>query len=77
MTPRVASRKLRAVEAPDPDCLRCKNYFVTYEASWPHGCRVFEFKSKQLPAGLVRESSGRPCKAFAARPGPTDDGEPA
>ena len=59
------------METRDPDCLRCQNYFVTYEATWPHGCRVFEFKSKTLPAHVVRRSSGEACAAFAARPTPS------
>ena len=57
------------METPSPDCRRCAHYYVTHEASWPHGCRAFELKSKRLPALVVEESSGAPCRAFEERGG--------
>jgi hypothetical protein len=72
LTPRPASRKLPPGENRDPDCLRCRHHFITHEADWPHGCRAFEFKSRALPARVVRESSGAPCEAFEARPAPPE-----
>ena len=67
--------KLPGVDSPDPDCRRCAHYYVTYEASWPHGCRAFELKSARLPQLVVRESSGAACQAFAQR-GVTERGGP-
>lgn len=66
------ARTLGGVSDEDPDCLRCRHHYVTYEADWPHGCRAFALKSRLMPAGVVRESSGRPCQAFEARPRPED-----
>jgi hypothetical protein len=59
-----------AVPEQDPDCQRCLHHYITYEPTWPHGCRAFDFKSKQLPALLVRQNSGQPCGAFESRPSP-------
>jgi len=55
---------------PHPDCLACRHYFVTYEPSFPHGCRAFAIRTKRLPADEVRLSSGRDCLAFERRPPP-------
>lgn len=61
---------------PEPDCLRCRHYYVTYETSWPHGCRAFDFKSARLPRMVVAESSGKRCEVFEARPGPGGESPP-
>jgi hypothetical protein len=58
------------VDLPPPDCRLCAHYYVTHEASWPHGCRAFELKSRRLPCLVVRESSGAECRAFTAREDP-------
>jgi hypothetical protein len=51
------------------DCLRCKFYFVTYDAHKPHGCRALGFKSRQMPGAVVLEaSSGVPCLKFQNKP---------
>jgi len=50
--------------APAPDCLRCRAYYVTHEASRPHGCRSFGFQSARLPRDEVRLSSGAECALF-------------
>ncbi|MEJ2373223.1 MAG: uracil-DNA glycosylase [Sulfurimonas sp.] len=46
------------------NCRKCKYYFVTWEASQPHGCKAYGFKSKQLPSQVVFSSSGRECSLF-------------
>lgn len=51
-----------------PDCARCRHYFVTHEASFPHGCRAFGIKAKRPPSIQVEEASGKPCEAFERRP---------
>ncbi len=49
---------------PAPDCFRCRAYYVTYDASLPHGCRSFGFQSVRLPRDEVRLSSGAECAAY-------------
>ncbi|PHS58138.1 MAG: uracil-DNA glycosylase [Sulfurimonas sp.] len=46
------------------NCRRCENYFVTWEAKQPHGCRAYGFKSPQLPSIVVYQSSGFDCSKF-------------
>ena len=40
------------------DCHRCVNYFVTWDAQFPHGCRAMGFKSYQSPIATVRNAMG-------------------
>lgn len=49
------------------DCMKCKHYYVTWEPSFPRGCRLFQFKSKQLPCDVVFSSTGQPCQQFEKR----------
>lgn len=46
------------------NCLKCKNYYVTWEAAFPRGCRLFGFKSKQMPSVLVMQATGIQCKNY-------------
>lgn len=45
-------------------CQKCKFYFVTWEKNKPHGCKAFNFKSKQIPSMAVFQSSGSPCSMY-------------
>jgi hypothetical protein len=47
---------------PRIDCRRCKHYYITWDTHFPHGCRLFGFKSKTLPSMTVREATGAPCE---------------
>ncbi|RAV18940.1 uracil-DNA glycosylase [Paenibacillus contaminans] len=46
------------------DCMKCRYYYVTWDKSFPRGCKFFNFKSAQMPAIVVRQSSGTPCLKF-------------
>ncbi|MDR2140610.1 MAG: uracil-DNA glycosylase [Deltaproteobacteria bacterium] len=60
--------------APPPErpaqrnCRLCRHYFITWEASVPHGCRAMGFKSKYLPYIQVFRISGQNCQLFSPRP---------
>jgi hypothetical protein len=54
-----------------PDCMQCRHFFITHEAAHPRGCRAYGFKSRRLPAMVVLESSGQPCRLFCLRDGKT------
>ncbi len=58
------------MNSPDPDCLKCRHYFVTYEPACPRGCRLFGVKSEELPCRVVRAASGEACPAFEPRSRP-------
>jgi hypothetical protein len=46
------------------NCMRCKYYYITYDARMPYGCKLFGFKGRQLPSVSVYQSSGKPCQGF-------------
>ncbi|MHB9116646.1 MAG: hypothetical protein ACYC2R_00010 [Burkholderiales bacterium] len=63
MTDTLAAPRPRA----EPNCLECKHYYITWDSSFPCGCRALGFKSRQLPCQEVLRASGEPCLAFEAR----------
>ena len=50
-------------------CLKCEYYHITWQSGHRHGCKLFGFKSKQLPSDAVYESSGMPCHGFKEKAG--------
>lgn len=46
------------------NCIKCINYFVTWEPQRPRGCKFFGFKSYVMPSQVVRKASGKPCEGF-------------
>jgi hypothetical protein len=49
----------------NPTCHKCIHYFVTWQVSFPHGCRAMGFKSRHLPIIDVRRATqGKNCLAF-------------
>jgi len=49
------------------NCVTCAHYYVTWDKSFPRGCRLFEFKTSKLPSQLVRESTGDHCKNYVEK----------
>jgi len=49
------------------NCRKCQHYFVTWEASQPHGCKAYGFKSKQIPSMVVFKSSSQDCMMFVQK----------
>lgn len=45
-------------------CRMCRYFFITWNASFPYGCKAYGFKSKQIPDLFVFQSSGAKCKCF-------------
>jgi len=48
-------------------CSDCAHYFITYNPTFPHGCRAVGFKSKVLPDRAVAAHSELPCQFFTAK----------
>ncbi|OLN24210.1 uracil-DNA glycosylase [Domibacillus antri] len=53
----------------EPNCLKCRHFYVTWDPAAPRGCRGYGFKTKQVPSIVVRGSSGHPCYKFSAKAG--------
>lgn len=49
---------------PKVNCRECRHYYITFDANAPYGCRVYGFKSKQVPSVAVYQSSGMHCTLF-------------
>ena len=46
------------------NCFQCKYFAITWEPRFPRACRLFGFKTTQMPSTAVLRSSGSPCKGF-------------
>ena len=47
--------------------MKCMHHFITYDPSFPYGCRALNFKSRTLPHLEVRAASGMDCQMFRPR----------
>jgi hypothetical protein len=48
-----------------PNCHNCISYYVTWDPAFPHGCKLFGFKSKnRLPSLSVYQATGNHCPFF-------------
>jgi len=54
-------------ESERPECLKCRHYYVTWQPSFPYGCRAFGFKSKIAPCLEVYSASQKQCLKFEPR----------
>jgi len=50
------------------NCRRCKHYYVTWDESFPQGCRLYGVKSRQAPSLAVRDATGAACQFWELRP---------
>jgi hypothetical protein len=57
----------------NPDCFRCKHFYVTWKESAPRGCKFFGFKTKNIPSVEVARISGHPCLSFEDKKSPKSD----
>jgi len=49
-------------------CHQCIHYYVTWDPQFPHGCRIMEFKSQQMPNIEVRRTMhGKGCLLFEVK----------
>lgn len=49
------------------NCLQCRHYYITHDAGFMHGCRMFQMKSQRLPMLEVIAASGKVCEGFAEK----------
>ena len=51
------------------NCYKCVSYYVTWDPSFPHGCKKFEFKIRdELPSLGVYKANGVHCISFEKNP---------
>lgn len=44
--------------------MKCVNYYVTWDKSFPNGCKAYGFKTKHMPSVDVFTSSGIECQLY-------------
>ena len=49
------------------NCYKCLYYYVTWDPSFPKGCKVYGFKSMNMPHIVVKQSTGSPCCKFTPK----------
>ena len=47
-----------------PNCLKCTHFYITWDLSFPKGCKMFGIKTVQLPSWEVRKNTGKNCPSF-------------
>jgi len=58
-------------------CHRCRHYYVSWNPSYPHGCRAFQMVTRMLPSLAVIRESGSPCLYEERKPDPSKAPESA
>jgi hypothetical protein len=51
-----------------PDCWKCQYFAVSWDPKLPYLCKLFGFKSRNLPALEVIRADGKPCEGFVPKP---------
>lgn len=52
----------------DPvQCLRCIHYYSTHDPALPRGCKLYGFKTQNIPAIVVKKETGSDCLGFELR----------
>ncbi|MEN8257304.1 MAG: uracil-DNA glycosylase [Thermodesulfobacteriota bacterium] len=51
----------------NPNCFKCRNFYITHEPAHPYGCQAMGFKSRQAPSLVVLKNSGMPCHLFSPK----------
>jgi hypothetical protein len=46
------------------DCFACRHFYITYDRSFPYGCRRVGFKSRLIPSKEMYINSGLACQLF-------------
>jgi hypothetical protein len=49
------------------NCFSCQHFYITYDKSFPYGCRAAGFKSRLLPSKEMYVNSGMDCLLFAEK----------
>ena len=49
------------------NCYKCTYYYITWNPAFPKGCKLYGFKSLNMPSILVKQSSGLSCGKFTPK----------
>ena len=46
------------------NCFQCVYFYITWDPKFPKACKIFGFKSADMPSVTVFQSTGSDCNAF-------------
>ena len=49
------------------NCLQCAYFAVTWDPKHPRSCKLFGFKTSDMPSNTVYKSSGSACDGFVQK----------
>ncbi|PKM50872.1 MAG: uracil-DNA glycosylase [Firmicutes bacterium HGW-Firmicutes-7] len=49
------------------NCIGCNYYYITWDKTFPKGCKYFGFKSNKMPCIVVKESAGGWCNVYTPK----------
>ena len=49
------------------NCQKCAYFYVTWDPSFPRGCRLYGFKTATQPSATVFEATGGECQNYVSR----------
>lgn len=49
------------------NCLQCAYFALTWEPKHPRLCKLYGFKTNDMPSNTVYKSSGSPCDGFVPK----------
>ena len=52
----------------EPNCSKCKHFYITYDKHTPRGCRIYRIESASFPNLVVKAANnGAKCIGFELR----------
>jgi len=61
------SQKGQDEQGTEINCFSCQHFYITYDPTFPYGCRTIGFKSYLLPSKEVYVNSGMDCLLFVEK----------
>lgn len=58
---------MNEIDTKNINCRNCIYFYITWDRNFPNGCKLYGFKSKQMPNILVYQSSGSRCTSFKSK----------
>ncbi len=47
-----------------PSCYGCLHFKITWEQGFPYACKLYEFKSRNMPRFEIKKNSGADCLSY-------------
>lgn len=51
----------------NPNCSKCRHFYITLDERFPRGCKIFGIKGKNMPSIDVKRHTGHHCPVFRSK----------